>query len=160
MTAEAQPTAANLQTTASTTLSPESQTSRSPNLNIKEAPAPSPNTSTEPAEPQRPETPLQDKDQESPSFPPSDYPNLPIEDFDWAGLEQRYHTDMQAYADTETVLFEEFNQAIQLFESWASVTTTHENDRSYKRLKTRMSYVQQDEQRLEKKRQHREIWCL
>ncbi|MCJ1436138.1 hypothetical protein MMC27_005516 [Xylographa pallens] len=154
MTDEAQPTAANLQPPASTTLSPESQTSRSPDPNLKEAPAPSPNTSTEPAEPARPGNPLQDKDHGTPSLASPEHPNISIEDFDWAGLEQRYHADMQACADTETGLFEEFNQAIRLFESWASVTTTHENDRSYKRLKTRMSYVQGDEQRLEKKRQH------
>ncbi|MCJ1377543.1 hypothetical protein MMC17_000638 [Xylographa soralifera] len=160
MAEEAQPTAASLQPPTSTTPSSRTQTSSSPDPITNEAPATAPNPSTAPTEPIEPETPLQNKDQEPHDLPPSEDPNTNIEDFDWAGLEQRYHADMETCANTETGLFEEFNQAIRLFESWASVTTTHENDRSYKRLKTRISYVQGNEQRLEKKRQHCEISCL
>ncbi|MCJ1285004.1 hypothetical protein MMC26_004341 [Xylographa opegraphella] len=147
MTGGAQPTTASFQTTASTASSSGSQTSRSPDPITSK-------TSSEHAESQQPITPVQAQDKDPRELTPSEEPNIDIEEFDWAGLEQRYHAEMQACAATEAALFEEFNQAIRLFESWASVTTTHENDRSYKRLKTRICYVQGDEQRLEKKRQH------
>ncbi|MCJ1478712.1 hypothetical protein MMC13_007395 [Lambiella insularis] len=85
---------------------------------------------------------------------PIEDPNQKIEDYDWADVEHRYHDKMQECAKDEAALFDEFNDTIKLFESWTAAMTVHENDRSYKRLKTRMTYVERDEERLEKKRQH------
>ncbi|MCJ1395284.1 hypothetical protein MMC18_008168 [Xylographa bjoerkii] len=137
MAEESQPTAANLQTTASTNPSSEPHTSSTPEGVTTEAAATSTNasTSTVPAKATGTQTPIQDN--EPRGRVPSEDLNINIEDFDWADLEHRYHADMQTCANTETALFEDFAQAIRLFESWASVTTTHENDRSYKRYFTR-----------------------
>ncbi|MCJ1295231.1 hypothetical protein MMC34_006793 [Xylographa carneopallida] len=154
MTAETQPTSTSPQTTPSPTPSSQPHDSSNPDPTTDMTAATPPLTFTKPTEPTGPETTLQPKNTVPASVLESEAPPLPIEAFDWAGLEARYHADMQACADTDTGLFEEFNQAIRIFEAWASVTTTHESERSSKRLKTRMCYVQGDEQHLEKKRQH------
>ena len=144
MTEEAQPLATNLQSTASTAPSSRPQTSGSPDPITDTSPATPPTTSTAPAELTGTENSLQAKDKE---------PLMDLEHFDWASLEQHYHADMRTCAATEASLSEEFNQAIrvsqlpyippssplphinhlQIFESWASVTTSHENERSLKR---------------------------
>ncbi|MCJ1402605.1 hypothetical protein MMC11_005825 [Xylographa trunciseda] len=158
MTEEAQSTAPSLHNTAPISPSLETRPSSNPEPNTSSTPATFPNTST--AAPTGSSNSLHEPSPDPHDLPPSEGPNIHIPAFDWASLEERYDADMQTCAARETALFEEFNEAIranistQLFESWASVTTTHENERSYKRLKTRMSYVQGDEHRLEKKRQH------
>ncbi|MCJ1249072.1 hypothetical protein MMC30_006294 [Trapelia coarctata] len=81
-------------------------------------------------------------------------PKMPLDGFDWADLEKRYHDKMDECRETENEICEEFGKWVRVFEAWASTTIHHENERSIKRLKTRMRYVHGAEERLEKKRQH------
>ena len=77
-------------------------------------------------------------------------PSESMEPFDWDDLERRYHTAMQECEQEERKLQREFKDwvkvdhllgqtpgthglLVKVFETWASVTTVHENDRAYKR---------------------------
>ncbi|KAK0942568.1 hypothetical protein LTR29_005829 [Friedmanniomyces endolithicus] len=95
-------------------------------------------------------------------------PHDRIAEFDWTDLERRYHHRMDELGATEHQTYDEFNQLCdvnfpyeahdmdaddaQFFGVWAATSQVHEVDRSYKRLKTQMTLVQQHEDELERKR--------
>ncbi|KAK4973351.1 hypothetical protein LTR28_011234 [Elasticomyces elasticus] len=81
-------------------------------------------------------------------------PDEGIESFAWDDLEQRYHDAMREREAVERGLHDEFSCLMDYFAIWAQTTTTHEVDRSFKRLKTQMAFVQHEEGALERKRQH------
>ncbi|KAK0795969.1 hypothetical protein LTR02_003854 [Friedmanniomyces endolithicus] len=97
-------------------------------------------------------------------------PHDRIAEFDWTDLERRYHHRMEGLGATEHQIYDEFNQLCdvhnlhqahdwnaddaQFFGVWAATSQVHEVDRSYKRLKTRMTLVQHHEEELERKRGH------
>ncbi|KAK0352805.1 hypothetical protein LTR02_015307 [Friedmanniomyces endolithicus] len=101
-------------------------------------------------------------------FPTPSEPHDRIADFDWTDLERRYHHRMDELGATEHQIYDEFNQLCdvnfpyeahdmdaddaQFFGVWAATSQVHEVDRSYKRLKTQMTLVQQHEDELERKR--------
>ncbi|KAF2093133.1 hypothetical protein NA57DRAFT_48715 [Rhizodiscina lignyota] len=84
----------------------------------------------------------------------SDDPSMRIDDFDWTGLEATYQSRMEQAAEEEGQLYQEFNHLIEFFGIWASTIQNHEEERSAKRLKTRVFHVENSEAELEKKRQH------
>ncbi|KAF1989583.1 hypothetical protein K402DRAFT_349509 [Aulographum hederae CBS 113979] len=81
-------------------------------------------------------------------------PGDKIEDFDWDDLERRYHDAIKERDDDEHRMYQEFQKLMEYFQVWAQTTSNHENDRSFKRLKTRMFHIQNSEARLEERRQH------
>ncbi|KAK5112500.1 hypothetical protein LTR62_004257 [Meristemomyces frigidus] len=100
---------------------------------------------TEPAAP--------DNDETTPIAAPSD-PQEPIPEFDWTDLESRYHNKMADLKKNEDEIYKEFNDLCNFFNVWANATQYHEVDRSFKRLKTQMTYVRHEEEELEQKRGH------
>ncbi|KAJ4296246.1 hypothetical protein N0V90_006291 [Kalmusia sp. IMI 367209] len=77
-----------------------------------------------------------------------------IEDFDWNGLHERYHEAFNKASDEEAELLREFSDLMAYFKVWAEAGHNHESDRTYHRLRTRMTYVNNSEEKLEKTRQH------
>ena len=87
------------------------------------------------------------EDDESPPIEDSD---APLEDYDWAGLEERFHAKMEECGRAEQKLYDEFSNCVRvrrygfpqvelntdfpkLFEAWALVTTSYDNYRYHKR---------------------------
>ncbi|KAF2754249.1 hypothetical protein EJ05DRAFT_541341 [Pseudovirgaria hyperparasitica] len=114
------------------------------------------------AEDQEPEELEDDSDQSD--------PGEPIERLDWADLEDRFMTEMSAQQQKEADSLREWNDLmevtsdaysnivsgltnVQFFSIWSAVPGTHELDRCKKRLRTRMSHVQNSERLLEDKRE-------
>lgn len=81
-------------------------------------------------------------------------PEAPLEAFDWHEFEKKYHDAMAERKQEEIALFREFERLMAFFQQWASTTSTHEVDRTFHRLRTRMAHVQHSEDELEKKRAH------
>ncbi|KAF2252770.1 hypothetical protein BU26DRAFT_420202 [Trematosphaeria pertusa] len=77
-----------------------------------------------------------------------------IPTFDWANLEERYHDAINQCSDEEAELMLEWKQLMDFFKIWAEAGHYHETDRTFSRLRTRMAYVENSENRLEKMRQH------
>ncbi|KAL1603986.1 hypothetical protein SLS60_005578 [Paraconiothyrium brasiliense] len=77
-----------------------------------------------------------------------------IEDFDWDELHERYHRAIGTASAQELELLHEFAQLMDYFKIWADAGANQESDRTFHRLRTRMTYVQNSEQKLEKTRQH------
>ncbi|RYN28643.1 hypothetical protein AA0119_g6086 [Alternaria tenuissima] len=77
-----------------------------------------------------------------------------IEDFDWEDLHVRYHEAMNGCHNEESELMQEWESLMAYFRIWASSGLEHETGRTYSRLRTRMAYVQNAEEELEKKRNH------
>ncbi|KAK5120378.1 hypothetical protein LTR85_006317 [Meristemomyces frigidus] len=107
---------------------------------------------------------IPDDDMSAGSSTPSE-PQDRIEGFDWQNLQERYHARMRELDADEHAIFAEFEGLcnamsgtklirVQYFAVWANTSQTHEVDRSYKRLKTQMTYVQHAEDELEQKRGH------
>ncbi|KAG9188670.1 hypothetical protein G6011_07375 [Alternaria panax] len=81
-------------------------------------------------------------------------PAQSIDDFDWDDLHLRYHKAMEGCQNEESELMQEWESLMAYFRVWANSGHDHETDRTYLRLRTRMTYVQNSEQELEKKRNH------
>ncbi|KAJ4345792.1 uncharacterized protein N0V89_011927 [Didymosphaeria variabile] len=77
-----------------------------------------------------------------------------IEAFDWDELHERYHRAIGTATEQEQELLHEFAQLMDFFKVWADAGANQESDRTFLRLRTRMTYVQNSEQKLEKTRQH------
>lgn len=77
-------------------------------------------------------------------------PKMPLEGFDWADLERRYHESMQECGKAEQEICDEFGkwvrvcnfghhrhahctETLKVFDAWASTTIVQENERSSKR---------------------------
>ena len=82
--------------------------------------------------------------------PITEDPATTLDDYDWASLEERFYTKMDECGRAEQKLYDEFSNCVkvrtyvfpcveldtdisEVFEAWASVTTSHDNDRYYKR---------------------------
>ncbi|KAK4499251.1 hypothetical protein PRZ48_009764 [Zasmidium cellare] len=83
-----------------------------------------------------------------------DEPQNRIEDFDWTDLQQRYHNKMGEFDQKELAIMSEFSALADYFNVWAQAGSHKDVERSFKRLKTQMTYVQNEEAELEKRRQH------
>ncbi|KAF1836658.1 hypothetical protein BDW02DRAFT_566750 [Decorospora gaudefroyi] len=77
-----------------------------------------------------------------------------IEDFDWDDLHHRYHEAIKKCHGDEAELMQEWESLMAYFRVWANSGHEHETDRTYSRLRTRMTYVQHSEAQLEQKRNH------
>ncbi|KAJ4372151.1 hypothetical protein N0V83_003924 [Neocucurbitaria cava] len=77
-----------------------------------------------------------------------------IADFDWDDLHERYHQAVDKCHGQETELMQEWETLMTFFRTWAQSGHQHETDRTYSRLRTRMTYVQHSEANLEKTRNH------
>ncbi|KAF2442317.1 hypothetical protein P171DRAFT_433845 [Karstenula rhodostoma CBS 690.94] len=77
-----------------------------------------------------------------------------IVDFDWEELHERYHNTISTASAQEQELLEEFAQLMDYFKIWADAGANQESDRTFHRLRTRMTYVQNSEQKLANTRQH------
>jgi len=81
-------------------------------------------------------------------------PHEPLPLFDWHGFESRYEQQMQVAKRTESEILLDFNKLADYFGIWAQAASVHDNDRAFKRLKTREVYVQRAEGELEAKKEH------
>ncbi|TID17344.1 hypothetical protein E2P81_ATG07917 [Venturia nashicola] len=81
-------------------------------------------------------------------------PHDELQTFDWEALQERYHSMIHDQAVAEDQMWEEFTQLINYFAIWSETTQSHEVDRSFKRLKTRIHHVQSSEDEFEGKRKH------
>lgn len=77
-----------------------------------------------------------------------------IDDFDWDFLHERYHDAMSSASAQELALMQEFAQLMDYFKIWADAGANQESDRTFHRLRTRMTYVQNSEHKLERTREH------
>ncbi|GAP84396.1 putative DNA double-strand break repair Rad50 ATPase [Rosellinia necatrix] len=74
--------------------------------------------------------------------------------FDWEDFEDRYEKALQEAGEKERQMLEEFAQLVKYFNVWASASSSHDNERAVKRLRTRERYVRLSEQSLAQKKQH------
>jgi len=77
-----------------------------------------------------------------------------LEPYSWDDLEARYSKAMGERAAVEDKLAQEFKSLTEVFTAWAQTTSTHEDNRAIKRLRTRISKVQDEEKTLGEKKQH------
>ncbi|KAF2468151.1 uncharacterized protein BDR25DRAFT_305154 [Lindgomyces ingoldianus] len=77
-----------------------------------------------------------------------------IVDFDWEDLAVRYHHEMRQCQQHEEDLLKEYGELMDFFRVWVESGHAHETDRTYHRLRTRMTHVQSSEEHLEKTRNH------
>ncbi|KAI9785825.1 MAG: hypothetical protein M1816_008217 [Peltula sp. TS41687] len=94
------------------------------------------------------------KEASPPPPPPPFDPRQGIETFNWPDLEARYKAAMTEQDEIQSGLQEEFRKRINFFNIWAQSAVVHENERTQKRLRTRMHYVQRAERNLVEKREH------
>lgn len=78
----------------------------------------------------------------------------PLEEYSWAELEERFAARMEECRLKEEEIGKEFQEWLEVFKAWTSVTSIHEEERASKRLRTRITYVQDKETALDEKRQH------
>lgn len=83
-----------------------------------------------------------------------DDPRNPLTDFDWSDFETRYKQAMKEANQKEEKLRHDFEHLVQYFGAWTTSASNYDNERSYKRIKTRTLYVQHAEETLEQKKQH------
>ncbi|KAI1906548.1 hypothetical protein LOZ12_003730 [Ophidiomyces ophidiicola] len=72
----------------------------------------------------------------------------------WEQLQERFIEAMDERSDMENALQKETADLLEVFIAWSQTTVFADEDRAYKRFKTRMDYVQTSEDRLEDKKQH------
>ncbi|KIM97933.1 hypothetical protein OIDMADRAFT_182285 [Oidiodendron maius Zn] len=73
---------------------------------------------------------------------------------DWIEFESEYKKALTEANEVEDKLVLEFEKLSKTFVFWAEASAQHDNDRAWKRLKTRERYVQLSEQKLEEKKKH------
>ncbi|KAF2800058.1 hypothetical protein K505DRAFT_229634 [Melanomma pulvis-pyrius CBS 109.77] len=81
-------------------------------------------------------------------------PAANIADFDWEELALRYHGDIRKCEGNEAELMQEWEELMNYFRIWAESGHAHETDRTFSRFQTRISYVQNSEDKLERTRIH------
>lgn len=81
-------------------------------------------------------------------------PQVRLEDYDWAELEEQFGKRMEAFKAVEEGIWEEWKGWGELFGAWASTISVHDEERASKRLRTRIAFTQGSEENLEAKRQH------
>lgn len=81
-------------------------------------------------------------------------PQVRLEEYDWAELEDQFTKRMEAFRAVEEGIMEDWKAWGELFGAWASTISVHDEERASKRLRTRIAYTQGSEENLEQKRQH------
>ena len=81
-------------------------------------------------------------------------PQVRLEEYDWAELEEQFTKRMEAFKAVEEGIWEEWKGWGELFGAWASTISVHDEERASKRLRTRIAFTQGSEEKLEQKRQH------
>ncbi|KAF1999496.1 hypothetical protein P154DRAFT_226991 [Amniculicola lignicola CBS 123094] len=84
----------------------------------------------------------------------NDDPAEQIDGIDWRDLEERYHKAMGKCNANEAALLEEWRNLMEFFHIWAAEGHAHETDRTFRRLRTRVTHVQNSEAQLEATRLH------
>ncbi|KAM5477116.1 hypothetical protein MauCBS54593_000387 [Microsporum audouinii] len=77
-----------------------------------------------------------------------------LEGYTWEQLQQRFIEEMDERSKTENILQKETADLLEVFMAWSQTTTFRDEDRAYKRFKTRMDHVQNSEASLEEKKAH------
>jgi len=85
---------------------------------------------------------------------PVSNPDQPLPPMDWEEFEGRYRDAMQTANDEEDALLVEFDKYVEAFSVWAIAPAQRDNERGWKRLKTRQRYVQLAEGKLKEKQDH------
>ena len=60
-------------------------------------------------------------------------PQVKLEDYDWAGLEDQFEKRMQAFKAEEDGIWEEWRGWNEIFKAWASTISVHDEERASKR---------------------------
>ncbi|OAX83065.1 hypothetical protein ACJ72_02583 [Emergomyces africanus] len=79
---------------------------------------------------------------------------LSLRDCDWEQLQKKFTDAMDERSQAERVLQKETAEILEIFISWSQTTAYRDEDRAYKRLKTRMGFAQNSEAKLEEKKKH------
>ncbi|EGE01211.1 hypothetical protein TEQG_00264 [Trichophyton equinum CBS 127.97] len=77
-----------------------------------------------------------------------------LEGYTWEQLQQRFAEEMDERSKAENILQKETADLLEVFMAWSQTTTFRDEDRAYKRFKTRMDHVQRSETNLEEKKAH------
>ncbi|EGD85595.1 hypothetical protein H112_06504 [Trichophyton rubrum D6] len=77
-----------------------------------------------------------------------------LEGCTWEQLQQRFAEEMDERSRAENILQKETADLLEVFMAWSQTTTFRDEDRAYKRFKTRMDHVQKSETNLEEKKVH------
>ncbi|KAK2820028.1 hypothetical protein FQN49_007792 [Arthroderma sp. PD_2] len=77
-----------------------------------------------------------------------------LEGCTWEQLQQRFTEEMDERSKAENILQKETADLLEVFMAWSQTTTFRDEDRAYKRFKTRMDHVQMSEANLEGKKAH------
>ncbi|KAK2741031.1 hypothetical protein FQN57_005767 [Myotisia sp. PD_48] len=97
----------------------------------------------------------------SPSPIPDPWANLAsdLQSYSWEELQQCFVEEMDERSKSENLLQKESADLLEVsptgvFITWSQTTVFHDEDRAYKRFKTRMDYVRKSEETLEEKKKH------
>ncbi|PGH18503.1 hypothetical protein AJ80_04473 [Polytolypa hystricis UAMH7299] len=72
----------------------------------------------------------------------------------WEQLQERFVEEMEERSQVEMALQKDTSDLLDLFMVWSQTTIFRDEDRAYKRFKTRMAYTQNSESVLEEKKKH------
>ncbi|EEH17473.1 hypothetical protein PABG_00036 [Paracoccidioides brasiliensis Pb03] len=79
---------------------------------------------------------------------------LSLHDCDWEQLQKKFTDAMDERTQVEMTLHRETAELLEMFIAWSQTTVSCDEDRAYKRFKTRMSFTQNHETKLEEKKKH------
>ncbi|EEQ88882.2 hypothetical protein RJZ56_004906 [Blastomyces dermatitidis] len=79
---------------------------------------------------------------------------LSLRDCDWEQLQKKFTDAMDERSQAEMVLQRETAELLEMFIAWSQTTAYRDEDRAYKRFKTRMGFAQNSEAKLEEKKKH------
>ncbi|KLJ06941.1 hypothetical protein EMPG_17549 [Blastomyces silverae] len=82
---------------------------------------------------------------------------LSLRDCDWERLQKKFTDAMDERSQAEMVLQRETAELLEvgaMFIAWSQTTAYRDEDRAYKRFKTRMGFAQNSEAKLEEKKKH------
>ncbi|KAK2784699.1 hypothetical protein FQN52_008927 [Onygenales sp. PD_12] len=79
---------------------------------------------------------------------------ISLRECDWEELQKRFTDAMNERSQAENALQKETAELLEMFIAWSQTTIVRDENRAYKRLKTRMGYTQNAEAKLEEKKKH------
>ncbi|KKZ63988.1 hypothetical protein EMCG_01742 [[Emmonsia] crescens] len=77
-----------------------------------------------------------------------------LRDCDWEQLQKKFTDAMDERSQAEMALQKETAELLEMFIAWSQTTAYRDEDRAYKRFKTRMGFAQNSEAKLEEKKKH------
>ncbi|EPE32649.1 hypothetical protein GLAREA_07783 [Glarea lozoyensis ATCC 20868] len=80
--------------------------------------------------------------------------SVELEDFDYAEIERKYREELKAVHKEEKQYFNDLESYGRLAGNWAAGASARDNERAFKRLKTRERFVQLSEDTLQAKHEH------